>query len=372
MHCRRIVVIVFLIVAAVMVYSGSGAAQTAVSSLQTLCPSARAWGMGLTGTADGSDPANAWFNPAAISFLDYYAITSGKSQLVPDLASDVWTFNSGLAGRLFSTTRGDLKFNLAGAAKFEYLDYGEWEVAGQSGEDLGTASSSEKIFDITAAFGITLREMFHFGIGFSVKPLFLDLAPAWATIEQLEQKGSFVSYDAGLMLKADFLKDKGFLLSPSVGMSFINLGKGVKFDNQDQTLPFWKKMRYGFGLRFESGSFRQSEAYFGTEIPLVTVTAAYDILVDRIVQNDLMVEPANTKIDDVNSFGTEISLLQVLFLRFGHNDSEYLFGDGGATMWGLGAGYSWNGFAARFDYADVPTAYGTDHRKYGFSVAARF
>ncbi len=92
---RGVVSAVLLVAAALL---GISAQCARASAVLTLSPSTRAYGMGLSGVADASDPSNTFYNPANIFFISGAYLTGSYAKLVPDLADDVYTGSLGVAG----------------------------------------------------------------------------------------------------------------------------------------------------------------------------------------------------------------------------------------------------------------------------------
>ena len=99
-------------------------------------PGARSNGMGQCYGAIADDATAMWWNPAGMAFVEHHAIDLMHSQLVPDLASDVY-FDY-LAGIYRIKGIGTIGFAL------QYLTYGEWIATNVDGTAKpGVASSWE-------------------------------------------------------------------------------------------------------------------------------------------------------------------------------------------------------------------------------------
>lgn len=73
-------VIVIITIAWPISACGVGEAAAPVMAIST---SIRSYGMGQTGVADDSDPANAFYNPALLASLNGAVLTVGYSNLTP-------------------------------------------------------------------------------------------------------------------------------------------------------------------------------------------------------------------------------------------------------------------------------------------------
>ena len=330
-------------------------------SVLKLYPSIRAYGMGIAGTADYHEPANADFNPAALSFMDEIAVTFNRGQLIPDLASDVHTFSIGTAGRIILIDNADYDIFFSGGLRYAQFDYGEWEATGPTGEPLGVVSSKDHCINMTVAFGSTFKDLIGIGVGFSAKPLFIRLAPAWATIENEDSNANKVAFDMGIILKMDLFREKGFLVSPSIGIGYLNLGGDIEFTDRDQGIPLSKELRLGFGLCMESPSLEYVDGLFENKLPICTFTFNYDNVNDMVRDDS----------ENIRGYGMEMSLFRIFFLRTGHY--EYKDGNISDDTFGYGLGFEKKRIRARFDYASVPQSAGLKKvSKYGFSLGFSF
>ncbi|UCF06739.1 MAG: PorV/PorQ family protein [bacterium] len=197
-------------------------------------PSARASGMGLSFSALSDDATAIWWNPGGLAFVNL-AMDLMHSQLVPDLASDVFYEYLGGAYRLEGI--GTLGFALV------YLTYGEWVVTGEdSPEPIGTAQSWEVAPTISGAIKI----MESIGVGMNLKFIYVSLAPEWATRDRLPGKGHSVAVDLGVLWKIRKFKLFGIHEEQlNLGLSITNLGPSVVFIDENQAAPLPRNLRLG-------------------------------------------------------------------------------------------------------------------------------
>ena len=312
-------------------------------TVHILSPSARSYGMGISGVADASDPSNAYYNPSNISFINGIYLSGFYSQLVPDLASDVYTGSLGISGGTRIKLGESVELGLGGSLRYQKLDYGEWTVAGITPEELGTASSSEYTLSYSLACGLIINEVFSAGIGLSVKPTKLNLAPAWGTLEGVANESDEVALDFGILMQAAFPIAEGYTLTGSIGTSFLNNGNDFTFTSSYQTIPMPSAVRYGAGVRLESPRMDDYDDWFG---PIITLAGNFDIL-------DHTEEGSEERSDESN-YGIEVAILQLIFLRTGY--WEYESGNISGSTFGLGFGLEYRNFTGRIDYARVPQA----------------
>lgn len=333
-----VLVLVFLMILAL---SGSSLAQGERSAIFILNPSARSAGMGGGGVADYTDAANVYFNPANCAFLDKVYVNGFYGKLVPDLANDVYFLNTGVSGAMLVSSDEDVDVSIGTSVRFGYLSYGDWEATSPSGENLGTASSHETYLSLTLTGGLTIGDRIRGGLGLSIKPVWINLAPSWATLEGTEGNGHTLAFDVGLVMSADIIKEEAITITPTAGVSLLNFGSSITFDNRDQAASLPKNLHFGGGIIVSilSEEFANS---LGKDTPLVRVAAFFDMMDDQTVSDS----------DLIKSYGCEIALLKMLFLRVGKHDDER----GHIKDWtyGVGAGISTAMFSVRFDYAKFP------------------
>lgn len=311
----------------------------------TRSPSIRSWGMGQLGAADDIDPANAFFNPAIISLAQGAFVTGGYEKFPAFL--DLRIYNVGAGGAMEISSREGVRWRLGGGVRYNVVDYGEYDARDINNVDLGVVHPKENYSSLTLGAGATFNEMYYFGAGVSVKPWRFD----WGT------EGIFTktAVDLGLIFKADIIKNEGMKLSSSAGIGFLNLGGAIE---KNVDLP--KVIRYGLGLHFEGPTSRRFEERFGVAVPTCSFTADYELSDDHT--RDTFGKATQW------GAGTEIGIMQILFLRNGFYRNEY--GQRLASF-GLGLGLTLKRGWGRIDWASLP--YGTKHENmYGISFGSTF
>jgi hypothetical protein len=230
------------------------------------------------------DATSIWWNPGGMAFVNV-SVDLMHSQLVPDLASDV--FYEYIGGAYKVEGLGTI-----GAALI-YLTYGEWEhTKPGSPETFGTASSWEVAPTVSGAIKI----MDSIGIGMNLKFVYISLAPAWATPEGEPGRGHSVAVDIGGLWKVPEFGLFGYKIrNLNLGMCFSNLGPSVTFINRDQASSLPRNLRMGFAytpVKSEVGAFtvaaevnrplvefdRSNTFHVGSEfvyIDLIAVRAGY-------------------------------------------------------------------------------------------------
>ena len=278
-------------------------------------PSARANGLGQCYVAIADDATGIWWNPAGLAFVNNAVVDLMHTQLVPELASDVFYEYFGGAFKVegLGTIGGSLI----------YLTYGEWEGRGQNNEYLGKFRS----WEIAPTLSGAVKVWNSIGIGMNLKFIYIDLAPRQATQDNQPGRGSSVAVDiGGLWMVPDF-SVMGYKVSRlSLGACASNLGPSVSFVNVDQAAPLPRNLRIGFAYTPHASEYGR-----------VTVVADF---------NRPLVE-----FDRSNTYhaGAEFSYIDLIIVRAG-----YVHDSGGqiwAPTYGLGFTFSKR---YRLDWASIP------------------
>jgi len=144
-----------------------------VHSLQ-IPPGARANGLGEASVAIANDATAPWWNPAGLGFMRGRTLGLMHSQLVPDLADDIYYEYFGWIDHMEGW--GSYSVNVV------YLSYGKSVITEDSPEELGTFNSYEVVPSI--AYGVPLSE--NLAIGLGLKYARVDLAPEYAILARSE------------------------------------------------------------------------------------------------------------------------------------------------------------------------------------------
>lgn len=197
-------------------------------------PGARANAMGKCYVALADDATAMWWNPAGLGFVRHAALDLMHTQLVSDLASDVFFEYLGGVYRIQG-------IGVVGAA-VQYLTYGQWLATGEFGEEKGVASS----WEISPMLGGAVRIMDQLAIGMNLKFVYISLAPAWATLEGIAGTGHSAALDFGALWKVPDFAVYGYNVSRlNLGLAATNLGPAITFINRDQAAPLPRNLRLG-------------------------------------------------------------------------------------------------------------------------------
>ena len=280
-------------------------------------PGARANGMGQSFGAIADDATAMWWNPAGMAFVDYHAVDLMHSQLVPDLASDVF----------FEYIGGIYKIKGIGTIGFalQYLTYGEWEATSPENVSLGTASS----YEIAPMLGGAIKLGNQLSLGMNLKFIYINLAPAEVTIEGTSGTGSSVAVDFGAMWKVpDFGLAGVNIRRLDLGLTVSNLGPSITYINRDQAADLPRNLR-------------GSIAY----TPVLSDVSKW-LITGEINRPMVEWERSNTY-----HIGTEFLYSNLIALRLGYIHDQ----DGAIKAATYGLGFVFND-RVRIDWASVPQA----------------
>jgi len=325
----------------VMSFSRALAVGEAGVPSQIIPPGARANGMGETFTAIADDATASWWNPGGVAFLKGKNLAFMHSQLVPDLASDVYYEYLGYTQEVSGV--GTLSFGII------YLTYGTWTATTPSGDTIRDVDSWEASGIVT--FAVPLTE--NLGVGLSGKYIHANLAPADVTLERLDGTGHSVAIDGGVLWKLPQLKIPGTGLTMhrlNLGASLTNLGPDITFIDQEQSDPLPVNLRLGAAWNPISSEINSLLLTFDLEQSLVW-------LID---------DATKTRRSEIYHVGAEYQYINLLAGRIGYVYDED--GDFSAPTYGLGFMYKGK---VGLDYANVPQA-STLGRVHRWSVSVAF
>lgn len=324
----------FFIVTGLLVLLTAGSAlavgEAGVPSL-IIPPGARANGMGESYVAVAEDATAAWWNPGGLSFVKGRNLALMHSQLVPDLANDVYYEFLGYTHEIqdFGTL----------SASIVYLTYGKSVATNIIGEELGEFSSWEASVLLSLAIPITS----NIGVGLTGKFIHADLAPADLTLEKLDGSGSSVAIDAGVLWKFPGRRI-------NLGAALTNLGPDIAFIDQEQSDPLPATLRIG-------------AAYTPLADEVSNLLLTFDLEQSLVWLIDSSTE---TRRSEIYHGGVEYRYINLLVGRLGYvYDQDGDFKD---ATYGLGFIYK-NKVA--LDYANVPQAQTLD-RVHRWSVVVSF
>jgi hypothetical protein len=318
MHKRLLAAVVSVLVLLPAAEAGA-VAEAGVPSL-IIPPGARANGMGEAYVAIAEDGTAAWWNPGGLAFVARRNIALMHSQLVPDLATDVYYEYLGYTQEI-----RDIGTFSAGLV---YLTYGSSQATDTEGNFLREFTSWEG--SLFGSFAMPLSK--NLGLGISMKFIHADYAPADVTQDNINGSGSSFAVDTGVLWKLPPQKLQ-------FGFSLQNLGPDIAFIDQEQSDPLPFTARVGV-------------AFLPIQDEISDLVLTFDLEQSLVWLID---DATDTRRSEIYHIGTEYKYVDLLAGRVG-----YIYDEDGnfkAATYGLGFIYKKK---LSFDYANVPQAEGLD------------
>lgn len=345
-------------------------AQSASGAQSTfLDPSVESAGMGSASVAVfWRDTPDDWANPALLGHQRGISYSYGETQLVPDLADDVYfrTHRVLLGGWGLGLNISGKPIDNMGKLR---LDYGKSYATDIDGNIIAVFSSYEEIG--TLGVGVSLLELasniaeatggspwgvsrwLMVELGHSWKDIVADLAPAEATLNGLPARGETTEKDRGALVRVtpfDTIgSDDGGLmhrLDLAAGFAQLNYDDSeISFNDGDQPDPIVEDRRFGFSGRWKLALPVDEGWIWSLVSPTVDVGLAW--------QQSKFYDGGSQVGGTINRTGQELVLADVVSLRHGFVDDEV--GTVQNDTWGIGAGLAYRkAIGARFDWAQVP------------------
>lgn len=333
-----------------------------------LDPSVISAGMGGASSAvSWSAEPNYWANPALLGYYDGLRWQWGRTRLVPDLAPDVH----------FTTNRVTLGYwgigvESAGSPVGSLrLDYGSSSGTDPSGNPTGTFSAYENVDAL--GIGVSLSTLASSLLALSGGELpevakHFDVALGYASKETESVLGPGFS----LRTKAH---DRGMLLRGGVGGAVAPGRTGLSFDLS------YGLAELGYGDQFASSTSSRDgiAARFAIQHPPTSVStgswfhrslirAIQPLVAIGYAYDHEEVSPGFFAGFTVKRYGAELTMLNLLSLRFGHVQDRS--GDIDGATFGVGLALPVGDFAgARYDFAQYPESTALkDLQRHSFSV----
>jgi hypothetical protein len=332
--------LIFVVILGLTLPAGSALAQGAMSL--TITPGARADGMGRAFVALPTDATANFWNPAALGYEKGKVFGLMHAQLVPGLADDVYYENLGYAMNL--PNWGGI------GASLVYLSYGKSMATDQGGTPLGEFTS----YEISPQIHVGTEVMKGLAAGLTLKYVYVNLAPAWATQGEPGTGYTFAA-DVGLLMRVRDMAPS-FPVPLNIGVNVQNLGPNITFTQQGGSSdPIGRNLKIGFGAQV-------------LNLPKFTGTVAYDYNKALWMSEDGTGRKSMSTIQ-VHNAGAELGYADFVFLRGGYIYDK----DGEIKDPTFGVGFIINLGVDNlgFDYASVPQARGLD-RVSKFSINFRF
>lgn len=334
-----------LVLAAFLGLVGPAAAQSTSGAASLLItPGARADGMGRAFVALPTDATANWWNPASLALEKGRVFSLMHVRLVPDLADDVYYENLGYAMHLPG-------WGGVGASLI-YLGYGKSMATTEEGVELGLFTS----YEISPQVSIGTEVVPGIAAGLSLKYVYVNLAPSWATQEGLPGTGDTFAADVATLVRLKELVP-ALPVSVNLGLNVQNLGPRIAYIDQDQADPIGRNFKLGIGVQV-------------LNLPNVTGIFSYDYNKSLVYVNGFDEIFSNKEERPIHNFGSELAYGDFLAARFGYIQDKQ--GDIVDPTFGLGFLLDVGATSSlAFDYASVPQAKVLD-RVNKFSISFRF
>lgn len=299
-----------------------------------ITPGARADAMGRAFVALPDDATANWWNPAALADRKDHVFSLMHAQLVPGLATDVYYEYLGYSMHLPGW--GGL------GVSFIYLGYGRSIATDENGIELGDFTS----YEVSPQVSIGTELAPGLAAGMTLKWVYVNLAPDWATRENLAGTGDTFGADLALLYKIGAVPGIGWPVNLAVNVQ--NLGPNIAYIDQDQSDPIGRNMKLGTAVRF-----LETEGIDGAAG--ISGVFSYDFNKSLVYSDE----------KPIHNMGAEFSYQNSFAFRSG-----YIYDKAGDIRDPtFGVGFHISNFTA--DYASVPQAKGLE-RVNKFSLSYNF
>ena len=304
-----------------------------------LVTSARSSALGEVSAVIEESGISGWRNPGFLAFDRKMRATGTETQLVPDLADDIW-----LRSVLVSASV-QLGVPITFAAGYAKLDFGTNTIVNDAGVEIGSFESYDRTFNLSAAaqFWETI------GAGVTLEHVYSKLAEPIPELNIADGDGEAVSVSLGAAVRRKFTFPPGesdasvFTITPLAGISLLHWGGEIDYGDQAEKLP--KQLHVGAGLRVAHEARFAKRFFDPMRLSNVSIAGYIEKNKPKVGDDD----------ERIMHYGGEITVCGIVSYRFGHIDDP----DGDITDdthgWGVGI-EDVLPFDVRLDYASIPQA----------------
>ena len=317
---RKTLCLIGILALGILTATEAGAVSEAAAPSLIIPPGARACGLGQSFIGIADDATAMYWNPAGVGFMKGRNVALMHSQLIPELADDVYY-------EYFGYTQEVSGLGMVGV-NFTFLTYGKWQAMGESGEPGEFFSSYE--FALGATYSALLARSLSAGV--SLKIVHVSLAPAAATIEGEEGVGTSFAADVGILWKvfSDRLR---------LGANLQNIGPDISFIDVEQSAPLPRNLKAGIGVVGYRSELNRILASLEVNVPLTGF---------------------KRKVKDLSRWSDDVTLnagLEWAFSSFLALRTGYIYDpDGDIEGMSYGGGLHIASVGLTVDYATVPKA----------------
>jgi len=308
-----------------------------------ISPDARSSGMGEVGTAIADDINAVFWNPAGLGFHDwvgnindpderspYRQIALSFSRWLPQFNADLF-YSYGTIGQFIESLDGTVALN------FVFMNLGEFTRTYENGNVAGKFLSNE--FAVGLSYGTIVAK--DLGIGFQLRYIQSNLAPATITTQGDAGTGRSGSFDLGVLWKPS---DLGFFEDKlSLGANLQNVGPKMTYRNESDPLP--TTLRLGAAYTIVKDDF--NDLKFAVDVAKLLVKR--DSLGSDPVPKSLITGWQNPGAE--LSIGAEYWYESIVALRLGYFTEPSRLGN--RKYWNFGAGVRYDIF--RLDFSFINT-----------------
>lgn len=310
-------------------------------------PDARASGMGEVGTAIADDINAIYWNPGGLGFFDYVQkgfdpedvvpyrqISLSFSKWLPQFNTDLY-YSYGTVGQFIEALDGTVAFN------FIFMHLGEFTRTDMNGNPQGKFRSNE--YALGLSYGTKVAK--DFGIGFQLRLIYSNLAPASAFTGGEAGVGVTGGFDIGALWKPSILDIFGLDLSNmfSFGVNLQNVGPKITYRKESDPIP--TTLRIGTAVKVLKDEY--NDLKFAVDISKLLVYR--DSLTSDPVPKSFVTAWKNPGVE--LSFGAEYWYEDIVALRAGYFTEPSILGN--RKYWNFGAGLRYDIF--RLDFSFINT-----------------
>ena len=327
-----------------------------------LVTSARSSALGEVSAVIEESGISGWRNPGFLAFDRKIRATGTETQLVPDLADDIW-----LRSMLVSAP---LHFGvpITFAAGYAKLELGTSTIVNDDDIETGTFESYDRTFNMSASaqFWGTL------GAGITLEHVRSKLAPPIPELEIAGGDAEAISVSLGAAARRRFafpLRGSGastLVVTPLAGVSLLHWGDDVAYNDEGLAEEMARHLHLAAGLRVAHEPRFVKRFLDPARITQFSIAGYIERTTLQVDNDNLVIEkrnrvtpslPLQSNADEEATmhYGCEITIYGLVSYRLGYID----FPAGDITDdtqgWGIGI-EDVLPFDVRLDYASVPQA----------------
>ena len=299
--------------------------------------SARSLGMGGAGSGDLGDVGNATINPGVLPFCRGV----GSTIIIAPLSLSSLEYNS--TSIMVALGNGSA---VRSASGLRFAAGVSWRRENLELPAPANRTISDDIYQLSGGSAYDFAHC-RVGVGVSLKQYPVELTTGDTDRSLL--------VDLGALIEAGPFEVGTFLLTTGVGISGMNNGDPVTDPILGPT-DATEVRRIGSTISLSTAATRDTADASGTSAPLVKLTVSFDV--DGVVHEESQ---------ERQQLGAEASWRNLLFVRLGYVDDDFVVRGARDGTFGGGVRWSRGVFAAMFDFARWPYYHDTYGNVFGLS-----